>query len=620
MKQTQTKNKKYIFVIGALLLIAAIIVCATKSNAASKLRHTKEYKYQVSNGTVTIVEYIGKKKKVTIPTKIKGKKVTTIAGRAFEKKNVTSVKVPDSVTKLKSFAFYQASKLKKVTLSKNIKRIPDYCFSYCGKLESIQIPKKVNSVGAAFEGCTGLKKISLPKTVTSLEYQTFYDCTSLKKVSMNSYMKKIGGKAFAGCKNLISIGNVTLDEVEFNAFDGCKKLESKITLSDKCVRVGGSAFANCYRADIVIPENVREIEEMAFLNCKKLTTIIIPANFKKIGVAELGEYDTDTTEFDDEHTGFMRNRIGKNFDMCAYAGCSNVSKIVLKDISGTFIEENGVLYNKDKTAVLYVVPTYKGSLDFLKKVNTIGYYAMSGFNQESITIPDNILDIRDGAFYGAKSSQIHWNKKVKKINRDVFTYSEITSLVLPEGVEILEDDAIANCKKCKWVSLPKTVHAIYYDGDFGSVLSGMPALEKIEVATENPVYKSKDGLLFKGDNKLLRYPAAKKGKTYKVPKKVTLANYCFDSLKYLKKIELKQGGAANSSYNFMSNCTGVTVKLPKSFRVFPSEGHTTDFPMFYNCKNCRALVYKNSKAHKFFKKMCRYGGPYKSMYAYKVIQ
>ena len=158
-----------------------------------------------------------------------------------------------------------------------------------------------------------------------------------------------------------------------------------------------------------------------------------------------------------------------------------------------------------------------------------------------------------------------------------------------------------------------------YDGDFGSVLKGMPALEKVEVAAGNPVYQSKNGLLFKGKNELLRYPAAKKGKTYKVPKKVRLANYSFDSLKYLKKIELKQGGKANSGYNFMSNCTGVTVRLPKSFTVFPSAGHTADFPMFRDCKNCKALVYKNSKAHKFFKKMCKYGGQYKSMYAYQVI-
>lgn len=605
---------------GALLVTAAITGGATRAEAAGKLKHTKEYSYRVSKGKVKIVKYTGKKKKVTIPSKIKGKKVTVIGNRAFEKTNVTSVKIPNTVKELKAFAFYQVPKLKKVTLSKNIKRIPDYCFNYCGKLESIQIPKKVTSVGAAFEGCTKLKKISLPKTVKTLKYQTFADCTSLKKVTMNPHMKKIDGKAFAGCKNLVSIGDVTLDEVEFSAFDGCRKLTSKITLSDKCVKVGVCAFANCYKADIIIPENVKEIEQMAFLNCKKLTKITIPADFKRIGVAEYGVYDPGTTDFDDEHTRFMRNRIGKNFDMCAYAGCSNVSEIVVKDTSGALIEENGVLYNKDKSAVLYVVPTYKGNLDFLKKVNTIGYYAMSGFNQASITIPDNITDIREGAFYGAKSSQISWNKNVKKINSYVFSYSEITSLAVPEGVEVLQTDAIANCKQCKWISLPKTVRAIYYDGDFGSVLTGMSALEKVEVAAANPVYKSKDGLLFKGDNVLLRYPAAKKGTTYKVPKEISLANFCFDNLKYLKKIELAQGGAANSSYNFMSNCTGVSVKLPKSFQVFPSEGHSTDFPMFENCKNCKALVYKNSKAHKFFKKMCKNGGPLKSMYAYKVIK
>lgn len=549
----QTKRKKYLIIIGGLLLLAAIVSgMSTQSFAAGKKRQTKEFTYQVSKGKVKILTCKGNRKKVVIPAKIKGKKVTAVGGRIFE-------------------------------------------------------------------GCTRLERVSFPKTVTSIPYQTFKDCKSLKKVTMNSHMKQIGGEAFSGCKNLKSIGNITLDKVAYSAFNGCRKLESKITLSDKCSSVGSFAFADCMKADIVIPESVKDIEPMAFLNCKKLKTITIPAGFKKIGVAELGEYNPDTSEFDDEHTSFMRNRIGKNFDMRAYAGCSNVSKIVVKDTSGALLEENGVLYNKDKSAVLYVVPAYKGTLDFLKTVDTIGYYAMSGLNQASITVPDNITDIRDGAFYGAKSSQIHWNKNVKTINSNIFSYSEVTSLVIPEGVQVLQEDAISYCKKCKWVSLPSSLTSMEYDGDFGSVLKGMPALEKVEVAAGNPVYQSKNGLLFKGKNELLRYPAAKKGKTYKVPKKVRLANYSFDSLKYLKKIELKQGGKANSSYNFMSNCTGVTVRLPKSFTVFPSAGHTADFPMFRDCKNCKALVYKNSKAHKFFKKMCKYGGQYKSMYAYQVI-
>lgn len=162
---------------------------------------------------------------------------------------------------------------------------------------------------------------------------------------------------------------------------------------------------------------------------------------------------------------------------------------------------------------------------------------------------------------------------------------------------------------------------MYYNSEERGVLMGMYSLEKVEVATGNAKYKSKNGLLFRGDTVLLRYPAAKKGTTYKVPKKVSMDSFAFDCLKYLKKIEIKQGGAAKSSYNFMSFCKGVTVKFPRSFNRFPSEGHSTDFPMFQDCKNCKALVYKNSKAHKFFKKMCKSGySKHKSMYAYKVIK
>ena len=113
------------------------------------------------------------------------------------------------------------------------------------------------------------------------------------------------------------------------------------------------------------------------------------------------------------------------------------------------------------------------------------------------------------------------------------------------------------------------------------------------------------------------YPAAKQGKSYTVPKNVELGTYCFDNLKYLRKINIKKSSGVKRISNYMIECTNVKVSLPKTGIELPATQHKTDEPLFTNCKNCKALVKKGSKIAKIFKK---YAKEYPDMWAYKVVK
>ena len=57
----------------------------------------------------------------------------------------------------------------------------------------------------AFEGCTGLTSITIPNSVTSIEWFAFKNCTELVEFIIGNNVTDIGVYAFSGCTNLNSV-------------------------------------------------------------------------------------------------------------------------------------------------------------------------------------------------------------------------------------------------------------------------------------------------------------------------------------------------------------------------------------------------------------------------------
>lgn len=97
--------------------------------------------------------------------------------------------------------------------------------------------------------------------------------------------------------------------------------------------------------------------------------------------------------------------------------------------------------------------------------------------------------------------------------------------------------AFSYSEELKSLSIPSTVN------EFWTQFFGCPNLEKIEVAEENPSYKSVDGVLFSKDGtELLAYPASRPGDSYTVPKEVEkISERAFMGCKNLKEILVEEG-------------------------------------------------------------------------------
>ena len=140
---------------------------------------SKEYKYEESNGKVTISEYAGSDAYVIVPDAYLGKMVDTI----------------DYNTYAYNINIYH------VRLSDGIKVIRDCAFWYCTNLESIYIPKGLEEIKeCAFYRCDNLKYVFFEDSEANINIEIlasnecFKNAQAQYDVSAEDYERIIGYK------------------------------------------------------------------------------------------------------------------------------------------------------------------------------------------------------------------------------------------------------------------------------------------------------------------------------------------------------------------------------------------------------------------------------------------
>ena len=157
-----------------------------------------------------------------------GNSVKTIGNEAFrECPNLTSVKMGDGVAVIGEDAFIFCENLKNLELSDNLTEIGRCAFMFTG-LTSVKIPDSVTKIDvSAFQTCKGLTTVEIPDSVLEIGWGAFSHCTGLTSVKIGEAVTKIEDEAFAGCSKLASVEmGKSVKSIYAFAFNNCDSLKN----------------------------------------------------------------------------------------------------------------------------------------------------------------------------------------------------------------------------------------------------------------------------------------------------------------------------------------------------------------------------------------------------------
>jgi len=145
-------------------------------------------------------------------------------------KNVSIVKVAETVTNLRDAAFMNRAFLVSIDLPPTLTSISSHSFRGCTSLKSIDLPPVLASIcDSAFWGCESLTSINLPLTLATIGDAAFWGCKSLTSINLPATITFIGYGAFHTCESLILINlPESIESVDDKTFMSCTTLEQAL--------------------------------------------------------------------------------------------------------------------------------------------------------------------------------------------------------------------------------------------------------------------------------------------------------------------------------------------------------------------------------------------------------
>ena len=232
--------------------------------------------------------------------------LTEIGERAFNDcPNLTNIKLPDKLTKIGVSAFvdtgyycnadnwendvlYIGNHLIRAnssvsglyTVKDGTKVIADWAFYRCQELTDIEIPKSVSSVyGNSFYNCCNIESIKVENGNTV--YDSRHNCNAIIKTSDNELV--------FGCKNTIIPNDI--NSIGNQAFKYCRGL-TEVSVPDSVTSIGEFSFESCeYLQSVTLSKNVISIFYGAFIGCMNLKDVYYSGTQEQWNNINIGLYN-----------------------------------------------------------------------------------------------------------------------------------------------------------------------------------------------------------------------------------------------------------------------------------------------------------------------------------------
>lgn len=240
-----------------------------------------DFQFQTIEGEHYLVNYVGEKSEVVLPTDYNGDSYQIAAAALYNCDSVKAITVPAGVKAIGEGAFNGCDNLASISIAKDVVSIEADAFKGCGKLSELYVEtleswlevecgnksSRPNSNGKTKLYIAGemLKEVEIPAGITSIPDNAFCNCDSITSVIIPAEVEAIGAGAFAGCTTIASIV-CNAEEAPVcgaKAFDGVEKSIPVYVLTDVAVYAeaeGWKEFTNIIGKDtsVEMPEAENE--------------------------------------------------------------------------------------------------------------------------------------------------------------------------------------------------------------------------------------------------------------------------------------------------------------------------------------------------------------------------
>ncbi|MBO4821752.1 MAG: leucine-rich repeat protein [Prevotella sp.] len=512
----------------------------------------------------------------------------TDIGAAFmgdtEMKSFTELRSFSGITEIPASTFKGCSNLTEIFISPSVTVIGQEAFVGCEKLDTVIFQSttaaKLNTIGrSAFAGCAALRTFVLPASLVTIEDHAFDGCSSITTVNIPSKVTSIGDGAFANCTSLATF-TVSSSNKSFVQSTGKTYITNKgeksilycfaqgasqknITIPASITEIRPYAFQGAKNMEQLTLNKVYQVGNEAFSDCPKLYTVLMGDTLSYIGTnafrgiakgvrvqvlwdtpldISAGTFSTNETVPVGELNGRLFVPVGTKNDYQAATGWDWFS----------FIEEGTIADYANKIINFADERTRDLCVDAFDSDND-GYLTTD--EAAAVTSIGNIFKNSDiGSF-----NEFKYFTSLANIGANAFEGSTVSSIIMPESIKVIGDNAFAFCNNLTTITIPKAVENIGV-GPFKACES----LKTINVDSENPNYVSSNGTLFNIDRTtLIQFVANNSLTKISIPKAVvTIAPEAFYGASKLLSVNLSTSDVSSIGEEAFAECTSLnSVKV-----------------------------------------------------------